>query len=127
MDNELYNKDKEQPDKTSKKARGGVASRKAKTSSMVAHASRTKTKSENQDPNQSFEEESPHSKPSSKVGDLSFVLNAPAHSPPKPSASKSPSYQKQPSQAPAPSFVETGPGFTSGEPAHNRNTYSLLC
>jgi len=120
--NEL-NQDNQTADKTVKKARGGVASRKAKTSSMVAHAARLK-KQENQDPNQTYEEES-HNKPSSRTGDLSFVLNAPDHPRSKPHSGKTLPSQKPSSQPPAPSFVESGSSFASGEPAHNRKINSF--
>ena len=47
LDNELLAKDNPSAEKPVKKARGGVASRKAKTNSMAASAARSKGKPEN--------------------------------------------------------------------------------
>ena len=131
---------KENPttEKPVKKARGGVASRKAKANSMAASAARLKGKSENKPPTTPpVEEESPRPTTSAKVGDLSFVLN---QSPPqnvpasRRTPSKSPNIQRPQSQQDVPptfppsspppelppNITEPPPSFTPAEPAHNR-------
>ena len=126
-------------EKPAKKARGGVASRKAKANSIAASAARSRGKTENKVPAPSpeAEEESPSSMTmQSKVGDLSFVLNAPTQSSPQsnPHSTPTKSPNGQPvkhslphSSSPLPSeqaasLSETRPSFTStaAEPAHNR-------
>jgi hypothetical protein len=118
LDNELYLKENPSAEKPSKKARGGVASRKAKANSIAAHAARSKGKLENQPPSSTIDEESNSHPSPSKAGDLSFVLNGPPGSPPA-STSKSPNVQpvKQTS-----TLSDSGPlpGFTPAEPSHNR-------
>ena len=135
-------KDNPTADKPIKKARGGVASRKAKANSMAASAARSKGKSEKiQAPSSpSIEDESSRrALASSKAGDLSFVLNAPTRSPPgnahRNTPSKSPNalarqhQQSSPPPSSPPPETETAaiipepPGFTPAEPAHNRNLY----
>lgn len=122
LDNELWLKENPSAEKPAKKARGGVASRKAKASSIAAHAAKAR-KPENQPlPNPSFEDDISQTSTPSKAGDLSFVLNAPPGSPPRSTPSRSPNMQpaKQP-QLPAPaapSLTESAPSFTA-EPAHN--------
>ena len=136
LDNELLAKDNPSAEKPLKKARGGVASRKAKTNSMVASAARSKGKSDSKHPPSVVEEESSHpSTTASKAGDLSFVLNAPAQSPPRPTSRstptnspnvqsvKHPQTHTESSPPPAelfPSVPEPPPTFTPAEPAHNR-------
>ena len=138
LDNELLAKDNPSAEKPVKKARGGVASRKAKTNSMVASAARSKGKSDNKHPSSVTEEESPHPSTTtpSKAGDLSFVLNAPAQSP-RSTPTKSPHVQpvKHPQTHPesspppaelVPSVLEPPPTFTPAEPAHNRTLLDVL-
>lgn len=124
LDNELWLKENPSAEKPVKKARGGVASRKAKANSIAAHAAKAK-KSENQ-PSLNpplVEEDASRTSTPSKAGDLSFVLNGPPGSPPRTTPSKSPNVQpvkQAQSQAhPAPSFTESAPSYTA-EPAHNR-------
>jgi hypothetical protein len=128
LDNELWLKENPSAEKPVKKARGGVASRKAKANSIAAHAAKAK-KSENQpSTNPTLEEDVSRTSTPSKAGDLSFVLNGPPGSPPRSTPSKSPNIQpvKQPQpQAPsAPSFIDSAPSFTA-EPAHNCKPYHL--
>jgi hypothetical protein len=136
LDNELLAKENPSAEKPLKKARGGVASRKAKTNSMVASAARSKGKADTKHPPSVIEDESSHpSTAASKAGDLSFVLNAPAQSPPRstprstPTRSpkvqsvKHPQIHPESSSPPAelfPSVPEPPPTFTPAEPAHNR-------
>ena len=80
LDNELLAKENPSAEKPVKKARGGVASRKAKTNSMAASVARSKGKTENKHPPSLVEEESPRPSTTtpSKAGDLSFGRSAPA-------------------------------------------------
>jgi hypothetical protein len=115
-----------------KKARGGVASRKAKANSIAASAARSKGKPENQQPtaqhsspppSEVLEDEQPSVSTPSKVGDLSFVLNGPSDSPRQTTPSKSPNLQsvkQQPKETPTSTVLEPPPTFTPAEPAHNR-------
>src|SRR5271170_5970862 len=100
LDNELFLKENPSAEKPVKKARGGVASRKAKANSMAASAAAARSKGkgpENRPPSSedqtqmspppppasTIDEEPRRTTTPSKVGDLSFVLNAPSHSPPQ--------------------------------------------
>ena len=138
LDNELLAKDNPSADKPVKKARGGVASRKAKTNSLVASAARSKVKPDNKHTPSVVEEESPHASTTipSKAGDLSFVLNAPAQSP-QSTPTKSPNVQPvkhpqtHPESSPTPAELVPGipeppPTFTPAEPAHNRTLPDVL-
>jgi hypothetical protein len=140
LDSELLAKENPLAEKPMKKARGGVASRKAKTNSMVASAARSKAKSENLHA-PVIEEESSHPSATtpSKVGDLSFVLNEPAQSPSNPqnTPTKSPTVhpskhpQTHPESSPPPaelfsSVVEPPPPtFTPAEHVHNRTLLDI--
>jgi hypothetical protein len=135
LDNELLAKENPSTEKPVKKARGGVASRKAKANSMAASAARLKGRSENKPPTTPpAEEESPRP---TKAGDLSFVLNqSPSQNGPasRTTPSKSPNIQRPqsqqdvpptfpPSSPPSelpPNIAEPPPSFTPAEPAHNR-------
>ena len=138
LDNELLAKENPAAEKPVKKARGGVASRKAKTNSLAASAARSKGKPENKPPSSpsAVEEESPQPTTAAKAGDLSFVLNTPARSPSRSTFAKSPNVpsvkKEQPLPLPPPtssppppsemaaSIIEPPPSFTPAEPAHNR-------
>ena len=141
LDNELYLKENPSAEKPVKKARGGVASRKAKANSMAASAAAARSKGKgpenrppsSDDPTQisppppipSTIDEEPHRTTTpSKAGDLSFVLNAPSHSPPRSTPSKSPNVQavKESASKTTPTVSEPPPTFTPAEPAHNRTT-----
>jgi len=128
LDNELWLKENPSAEKPVKKARGGVASRKAKANSIAVHAAKAR-KPENQPSTAPpLEDDASRTSTPSKAGDLSFVLNGPPGSPPRSTPSKSPNAQsvKQPqSHAPtAPSFTESAPSFTA-EPAHNCTLFSF--
>jgi len=114
LDNEQWLKENPTAEKPVKKARGGVASRKAKANSIAVHAAKpSKSKSENQP----GEEESRNSTPS-KAGDLSYVLNGP-NSPPRSTPSKSPNVQAVKETKPG-LANDAAPAFGPTEPAHNR-------
>jgi len=126
LDNEQWLKDNPPADKPIKKARGGVASRKAKANSIALHAAKpSKPKSENQHSGAMPEEGSRNSTPS-KAGDLSYVLNGPSSPPPKSTPSKSPMVlhtkdsKVTPTSAPV---ADLPPTFGPVEPAHNRNFF----
>jgi hypothetical protein len=114
LDNEIWLKENPSAEKPPKKARGGVASRKAKANSIAVHAARVRGVDVPPPPME--EETSRHSTPS-KAGDINFVLNAPAGSPPLSPSVKSPIEQ---AVKPPPSVTSELPGFTPAEPAHNR-------
>ena len=127
LDSELYLKENASGDKPVKKARGGVASRKAKANSIAAHAVRSKAKAENASSQPQVGEQSTRSANLSKAGDLSFVLNDPsASSPPRHASLKSsstqPSKQQQNQSTPG---SEQAQGFAPTEPAHNRTSLIL--
>jgi hypothetical protein len=112
-------------DKPVKKARGGVASRKAKANSIAINAARTKMKEKDAPSSSAIEEESLQETTTPvKAGDISFVLNAPSSSPPgrSPRVAKSPntSFKQTPQTKPErPSNADTPPSFVPNEPAHN--------
>lgn len=123
LHNEAYLKEIPSAEKQVKKARGGVASRKAKASSLAAHAARPKGGDAEVQrlPGSAVEEESTGHSPPSKAGDLRFVLNGPSDS--SPPTSKSPS---RPSGKQHTSSVDGPPPiFTPAEPVHNR-IYSIF-
>jgi hypothetical protein len=118
LDNEAYLKENYPAEKPVKKARGGVASRKAKTSSMEAHAVRSKGKGhENQNISSAIDDDSMSNPPSFKAGDLNFVLNTP-HSP----GARSGSPDAQSDVHRTPNAGGSNPSFTPSEPAHNRTS-----
>jgi hypothetical protein len=122
LDNELWLKENPSAEKPAKKARGGVASRKAKASSIAAHAAKARKQENQPPPNPPFEDDISRTSTPSKAGDLSFVLNAHPGSSPRSTPSKSPNMQpvKHP-QLPAPaapSLTESATSLTA-EPAHN--------
>lgn len=123
----MYLKENASGDKPVKKARGGVASRKAKANSIAAHAVRSKAKADNVSSQPQVAEQSTRSANLSKAGDLSFVLNDPSgSSPPRHSSLKSSNTQpsKQQQSQPTPSS-EQSQGFAPTEPAHNRTSLIL--
>ena len=139
LDNELFLKENPSAEKPVKKARGGVASRKAKANSMAASAAAARSKGkgpENRPPSSddltqmsppppapsSIDEELRQTDTLSKVGDLSFVLNAPSHSSARSAPSKSLTTQavKESAAKFMPTVPEPPPTFTPAEPAHNR-------
>jgi hypothetical protein len=131
LSNELLQKENPSGDKPPKKARGGVASRKAKANSIAASAARSKGKLENQQltarqssppHSEAPDDETPRTTTPSKVGDLSFVLNATSHSPTGATPSKSLNVQaaNQQKDDTAPGASDPPPSFTPAEPAHNR-------
>jgi hypothetical protein len=126
LDNEQWLKENPSAEKPVKKARGGVASRKAKANSIALHAARaSKPKTENETATPIPEEASRNSTPS-KAGDISFVLNGPS-SPPRSTPTKSPNGQAVKMTKPAPTSVPlvelpppSVPAPAPAEPAHNR-------
>lgn len=109
----MYLKENPSAEKPPKKARGGVASRKAKANSIATHAARTRPTLP------PFEDDGSRQSTPSKAGDLSFVLNAaPSGSPPQSPKSPNP-------KPTAPSFSDP-PGFTAVEPAHNRMSLHII-
>ena len=142
LDSELLAKENPLAEKPMKKARGGVASRKAKTNSMVASAARSKAKSDNKHAPVIEEELShPSATTPSKAGDLSFVLNEPAQSPPQSNTqttpTKSPNVhpvkhpQTHPESSPPPAELfssvaeQPPPTFTPAEHVHNRTLLDI--
>jgi len=101
-----------------KKARGGVASRKAKVSSITAHASRSsKFRGENHPP--APDDGSRNSTPS-KAGDISFVLNG-STPPPQSTPSKSPTvHPVKQSGTNTATVKDSIPSSAPAEPTHNR-------
>ena len=109
-------------DKPVKKARGGVASRKAKANSIALSVARLKGTKEKDVPSSSvMEEESPTlpATTSTKAGDISFVLNTSSSPGTSPRTAKS---QQTPQAKPERSSnANAPPSFVpKDEPAHNR-------
>lgn len=119
LDNEQWLKENPTAEKPVKKARGGVASRKAKVNSITAHASRSsKSKGENHPP--AIDDGSRNSTPS-KAGDISFVLNG-STPPPRSTPNRSPIvHPVKQSGTHAATVKESTPSSAPAEPTHNRN------
>ena len=127
LDNELNAKGNPSAERPVKKARGGIASRKAKVNSMAAHSGRSKPGDESV---AIPAEETPHTTTPSKAGDIGFVLNGPSSSPPsqvtplkRPKSRPAKQQQEQKPSAPKDDEIH---GFAAAEPAHNRVFTHLL-
>jgi len=114
-------------DKPVKKARGGVASRKAKANSIALSVARLKGTKEKDAPSSSVMEEESPTQPattSTKTGDISFVLNSsspPGTSPRTPKFQNTSLKQTPQGKPERSSNANAPPSFVpKDEPAHNR-------